>query len=118
MISFGDASTFLTYESGFIKIFGDDPQVLAYHTGLYNIAYKLIDSSHRTQENLFKLIVGCFIADNANLLKPAPKRTYTSSKNPPKPFIQSIDNIGTVRIGFTQPILLPTFERFAEFKES
>ena len=36
---------------------------------------------------------------------------------PPKPFIKEITNFGLVRVGFTRPIVLPTYKMFTEFND-
>ena len=37
--------------------------------------------------------------------------------SPPRPYIKLVDNIGKVRVAFTRPILLPTFNSFPEFEK-
>ena len=35
---------------------------------------------------------------------------------PPKPYIDFMDAIGLVRVGFTRPILIPSYSLFPNFK--
>ena len=37
--------------------------------------------------------------------------------SPPRPYIKLVDNIGNVRVAFTRPILMPTFNSFPEFEQ-
>jgi hypothetical protein len=36
--------------------------------------------------------------------------------DPPKPFIQSVNQLGLVRVGFSKAIKIPTFEMYPEFR--
>lgn len=39
------------------------------------------------------------------------------SNPPPRPYIQEFNNFGKLRVGFTRPIQVPTFDLYPEFTQ-
>jgi hypothetical protein len=37
-------------------------------------------------------------------------------KNPPKPYIANINNAGLIKIGFSEKLLIPSYDLYPEFK--
>lgn len=80
--------------------------ILVQSIGSYEISVKLTDVTGRTENRSFIL----------NVIQ-IEKRKAIFSMPPPKPFIVFHNNAGKLRVGFTRPLVMPTFERFPEFNE-
>ena len=95
-----------------MKLIGD-PSTLYDHAGQFKITYMLRDLKNREQSFSFYLKVPC-----VNIQVPdrkTPSRPYIPVKNPPKPYIKTIDAFGNIVVGFTEKILPPTFKLYPEF---
>ena len=48
----------------------------------------------------------------------APFRPVNLVKNPPRPYIASINNAGLIKVAFSQELIIPSYNLYPEFKRS
>ena len=118
-IDFGKLDKFLLYISATRNITTAE-NIQDIPPGSYEININLKDSLGAKMQKSFKVKVVCFsfwsdaqAASEKYTVRPINK----VQQNPPKPFIKSINNVGKVRVGFTQKLVIPTFTKYPEFKE-
>lgn len=58
-----------------------------------------------------------YIPEKAQVYQP-PYRPVTTVKNPPKPYIETISNVGLIKIGFTEKLLIPSYNLYPEFQRA
>jgi hypothetical protein len=88
------------------------PDQLQSHFGIFPIVLTLTDKAGTVKQLKFNLKVMKFEAETKT------SERKPSNLPPPKPYILEHNQIGKLKVGFTRPILLPTFERFPEFLEN
>ena len=103
---------------GLISLKNDDTTLLFQFPGKYAIKYTLFDRFENHKSYSFTIYVTCFNIETTKPPTVVPKRPIIEVDNPPKPFILSIDQLGKVRIAFTQKIQIITFDLYPEFRES
>ena len=103
---------------GIISLKNDDSSLLFQFPGQYVIKYSLVDKFTNQKSYSFTIYVTCFNVESIKKPTLVPYRPIIEVDNPPKPFIESIDQIGKVRIAFTQEIQIITFDLYPEFRGS
>ena len=104
---------FLKYDSktGFMTTTDPDPSSLVNFVGSYKIKLQITDSVKVSKDVSFNVYVVCldFKAKGSVELN----RTKIGS---PEPFIEYINLIGIVRVGFSRPIVIPNYTIYPKFK--
>ena len=62
--------------------------------------------------------IGIIVAPKVTSTYKPPVYPIVKTNDPPRPFIQSINNVGLIKIAFTRPIMVPNYILYPEFKES
>ena len=114
-VELGETSGFLSYDEEKNIIITHHPNLMKDYVGKHLIKLVLTDKQKIMKDIEIELNVICFDLKGKSVESLNNQIVYDFP--PPQPYVKTINNMGRLRVAFTRPIILPTFNRFPEFEK-